>query len=350
MKQFRTSKNVPLYGVLLFVVVVVVLQVTTRFSHTAAINTSGPSHKTYIRKLVHRKANISYDSNIYPPTEPLPFFFGPRCPVAIDEPGTNFAYVLTPPDGNYFLGALVTAYTLRKVETVADIIICYREEDVSITPAMLEKAKSLNIILHPQAAPPRLQMVEAYKMSTMKIIGPWALESYDKVIYLDMDNIIYRNIDHLFYCPELTGVDHNEQLGLKSNFLCHSCDLSCKPSRPWATSAIMVIKPNADIIENILACTHPNISTAADMEYINCYFKCSFHKLPLYYQELDRGDWKPFSSNMYVAHWSCGRKPFHNDYKKMLRKEISVIHNPQCQLSELWFKLFFELGLDKLVQ
>lgn len=302
---------------------------------------------------------------VRPPSEPLAPGFGPFCPAAPDEPPVGrVAYVLTPADSSYVLASYVTAQSLRDVGTVADIVVAYLESEPTITPALVARGREMGLIMKPAPMPPtdgqQKRLHKRFDTSGMKITEPWGLTEYDRVIYLDMDNVVQRNIDHLFWCPDLTAVDHVEQLNEVSDHSCTSCSAACKPQRMWLMSAMMVLRPNKDVIAPILACSHPDIPwSISDMDFINCFYRCNFHRLPLEYQRIDRADIPDYTNATYVVHWSCGRKPFWVEYRDALvaplepdpAKRAPVVAGTEkgCLLSPAWHALFWRMRLHKLV-
>jgi lipopolysaccharide biosynthesis glycosyltransferase len=289
---------------------------------------------------------------------------GPHCPIAPDDKlSRKFAYSLTVPDSSYFLAALTTAFSLQRVKSKADIIIDYIESSTSEQYLLLEKARQLNITLRavrPQSIP-TVHTNFDYSRSVMKITVPWNMTEYDKVISLDTDNIVLKNIDHLFYCPDSSSVNHFEQLGKLRDLskTSQECDetLPCSfeslqncPSkiRGWYTSAMMVVKPDPSLIPKILNCKSKHINFISDMDYLNCFYSCKFVQLPVHYQNFDRPDLLPFSNITHVVHWSTGRKPFNKQYSRVLRGEVPWPKN--SRMSDIWHEHYFAAGLDKLVR
>jgi hypothetical protein len=273
---------------------------------------------------------------------------GPYCPIAPDDENvTKFAYVFTPADSAYFVATLVAAHSLRRTGTQVDIVIAYLATQPTITEFLLQKARDMGFILRPAQPPPSIQVIASYDMSAMKISEPWGMEEYDKIIYLDMDNIVFRNIDHLFFCPELSAVNHWDQLGRPYDRDCHSCDC---PDRKWLMSAMMVLRPDRSKIMPILSCSHPGITFMSDMDYLNCYWQCDLNQLPLYYQHIDNELFPPFDNETYVVHWSCGKKPFWGHRISVLTKQEPVSNPDGCRLSESWHNMFFDAKLDEIVR
>ena len=278
---------------------------------------------------------------------------GPFCPVARDEPPRGkIAFVLVPADSAYWLAALVAAHSLQKVETVADIVLAYLPHP-TITSNLLDRARAMGLILRPvKGELPRIASTQSYDTSVMKISEPWgSMGDYDRVILFDMDNVALRNIDHLFFCPEATSVNHIGQIGRRSDPSCNSCSSACMPERKWMTSSMMVLRPNPHMVASIVSCQHPDITFLGDMDFINCAFKCQFHSLPIVYQILDSPTpyFPKLSNRTFVVHWSCGRKPFWADSAtRLLRREL-VPDTDGCSMSSIWHKLFWELQLDVLI-
>jgi len=80
----------------------------------------------------------------------------------------------------------------------------------------------------------------------------WGLTMYDKVIYLDADTIVVRNMDHLFQCPNLcVVVRHSERFN----------------------SGVMALRPSDDVLNDMLSKIHTLPSyTGGDQGFLNVYF------------------------------------------------------------------------------
>lgn len=72
---------------------------------------------------------------------------------------------------------------------------------------------------------------------------------YEKIIFIDSDQMVLRNIDHLFEKPHMTAT------------ICGKC---LHPDWHDLTSGLMVIEPNKDFYLNLVACIEPAVKRKYD--------------------------------------------------------------------------------------
>lgn len=95
----------------------------------------------------------------------------------------------------------------------------------------------------------------------------WGLTDYEKVLYLDADTIVVRNIDHLFGCPGLcVVVRHSERFN----------------------SGLMVLTPDAAVLDDMLDQIESTPSyTGGDQGFLNVYFS-EFIDSPMFDPDADQ--------------------------------------------------------------
>eukprot|EP00960_Hanusia_phi_P065120 765996-Hanusia_phi.AAC.1 len=258
------------------------------------------------------------------------------------------AYVLAPHDDQYFIASLVVAKSLLDVKTRAKIVFAVVEH-TQYLESLLQIARELNIRIWIVQPPPRISYHD-YASSLLKVTVPWNLTTYQKVIWLDMDCVVLRNIDHLFACPSLSAVDHMKQI--------------FRQGPRWLCTALMVIKPSIVELDRILQFRR-NAETISDMDVINHAMggwlwrkEAHFNEIPHAYMIYDRNDlpnkgWGVLNfSQVYTAHWSNVPKPFFSQWRPTLIGALPIAS--ACKgfslICPTWFQLYFKLGLDAIVR
>lgn len=128
-----------------------------------------------------------------------------KFPVLVGKKKSNHAFVLLVMKGDsYMLGAMVCAFSLMNVKTTKDIVLMVTD-DVSDDIINCAKHVFTTIVRVPYI------QINALKLRTVKqqmLYESWKNVSptkwnclaldYEKVIFIDADKIVFRNIDHLF--------------------------------------------------------------------------------------------------------------------------------------------------------
>ncbi|KAL6209271.1 hypothetical protein ACLB2K_020213 [Fragaria x ananassa] len=110
----------------------------------------------------------------------------------------------------YVCGAIAAAQSIRMSGSTRDLVILvdetiseYHREGLA---AAGWKIHSIQRIRNPKAEP------EAYNEWNYSKFRLWQLTDYDKIIFLDADMLILRNIDFLFEMPEISATGNNATL------------------------------------------------------------------------------------------------------------------------------------------
>ncbi|KAK9054825.1 hypothetical protein SSX86_025904 [Deinandra increscens subsp. villosa] len=110
----------------------------------------------------------------------------------------------------YVCGAIALAQSIRQTNSSKDLILL---ADHSISPKSLRglesagwKIKLIQRIRSPHA---KKGAYNEYNYSKLRI---WQLTQYDKVIFIDADLIVLKNLDELFGYPQLSAVGNNKYL------------------------------------------------------------------------------------------------------------------------------------------
>ena len=141
--------------------------------------------------------------------------------------------------------------------------------------------------------------------AAMTKLAIFKYDMFDKIIFLDSDVVLFKNIDHLFECPHMTAV---EDIGFEES------DYSYK----FFNAGVMVIKPDKKEYENIINTMNSEellaIKGLDDQDVLHHYYN----------------DWKertdlhlPYTYNVMGLLWSCN---FYGPYTPLEIGDIYVFH------------------------
>jgi len=178
----------------------------------------------------------------------------------------------------------------------------------------------------------------------------WRLTQYERVIFLDLDQMVLRNLDHLAVWP-----DANVSLIASGDYTLAACNLTV----PTLLSAVLVLRPRQDHFKNLVSMMRfhrlPNGTEIwpwhTDQEMIAEYFHSDYELLPMQYMwfptecyctETAHGPARPFS-DVYLVHFTWGIKEVWLPNKAATRKYNvclqEVYHLYQFFTSVAWFWL-----------
>ncbi|KAI3442661.1 Hexosyltransferase [Psidium guajava] len=110
----------------------------------------------------------------------------------------------------YVCGAAAAAQSIRMSGSTRDLVILVDETISEHHQAGLEaagwKVHTIQRIRNPRARP------GAYNEWNYSKFRLWQLTDYDKIIFIDADQLVLRNIDFLFRMPELSATGNNGSL------------------------------------------------------------------------------------------------------------------------------------------
>ena len=230
----------------------------------------------------------------------------------------NYRYITLLSDDSYIFGVILLHESLKKVNTqyplevlvtsnVSKPILNILEQlDLTyyVTDA-IEKPEFINYNKHIQ---PRFTKTWALCLTKLKIFG---MTQFDKLIFLDADIMVLKNLDHLFEYPHMTSALDGEYFNLW-------------PDDPHFNSGILIISPNKkeynqliDYITNFSLDIWNKKQCIADQELLNLYYSnwyqeeiCHLNKyydiFAPYIQEYQIED---IDANAYFIHF-IGRKPW----------------------------------------
>ncbi|WOK96548.1 UDP-glucuronate:xylan alpha-glucuronosyltransferase 3 [Canna indica] len=109
--------------------------------------------------------------------------------------------------GHYVCGAIAAAHSIRSSGTARDLVILVDEavsrRDRTGLEAAGWKVRTIRRIRNPKA---KRDAYNEYNYSKFRL---WQLTDYDKIVFIDADLLVLRNIDFLFALPEISAAGND---------------------------------------------------------------------------------------------------------------------------------------------
>ncbi len=174
----------------------------------------------------------------------------------------KYAYVCVLSTDNYLDGALILNENLRELNSKYELLCVVNdrlsEESINTLHRFGIKTKNTRAI--------KTNMGIGRWNYTFDKLNIFSLVEYDKIVFLDLDLLILKNIDHLFDWDSIAaGLD-----------------------MPWHddefNSGVMVIEPNMDLYNDMIEKLYATkYNYTDDQDLLNDYFVKNFIALPLKY-------------------------------------------------------------------
>ncbi|CAB4319692.1 unnamed protein product [Prunus armeniaca] len=200
----------------------------------------------------------------------------------------------------YVCGAIAAAQSIRMAGSTRDLVILVDETITEYHRGGLEaagwKIHTIQRIRNPKAEP------EAYNEWNYSKFRLWQLTDYDKIIFIDADMLILRNIDFLFQMPEISATGNDASL---------------------FNSGVMVVEPSNCTFQLLMDHVNEIVSyNGGDQGYLNEIFTW-WHRIPKHmnflkhFWEGDEPEIKQMKTSLfeadppilYVLHY-LGNKPW----------------------------------------
>lgn len=249
----------------------------------------------------------------------------------------RFAYVLYATNTSYATAALVTLHSLKNLTTRDDLDFILLH--TGLPQYLLTSIQSIGAVpIKVNRIDHTDNMNQFFKDCLIKL-KVFQLMHYERVVYLDVDSVLLKNLDGLFTLPFPESLAAPRAYWLQ---------------QPWASSMLMVVKPSLALWDRIT----PYIRIASqkrylDMEIINYAFKDDICFLP---QEMtilnseweDRnqsfrfGDSQQTLNSVCMIHFTGLGKPwyFHPKWIRHLRPEAYPIF---YNLWQTWWSIREEI-------
>lgn len=215
----------------------------------------------------------------------------------------NYTYVTLLSSNDYIIGVIMLYQSLKSVKAKYPLFVLCSDNISSSTLKVLEKFKIEYMILSEHIVVNKGKLIngEGYGHwdRTFDKLYVWTLLQFSKVVYVDSDMYVIRNIDHLFNKPHMSAV---------------IADKFNEPGLDKLNSGLIVINPNKDEfidMKKLWESGAINLDNAGDQDVIRYYYS----------------DW----GTMNNLHLSSGYNVFYSDVTLgLIKKEdvdpVSVIH------------------------
>lgn len=199
------------------------------------------------------------------------------------------AFVTLVTNADYALGALALVRSLRKVDTEADIVVLATDNAVDLEPLAAERCRIIEVSQLPvssqfrqrhsrKAVHERAPFTKGEKplfhdpLDNFSKLRLWELTQYERVVFLDADTLVVRNIDRLFGYPEFSGAPNLYETLADMHRL---------------NSGVFVAKPSGATFDHMLGVLDaPDaVWRRTDQTFLESYFP-QWHGLPYIYNTL----------------------------------------------------------------
>lgn len=195
----------------------------------------------------------------------------------------NYSYVTLLSDDTYAYGVILLLESLKTVKSKYPLHVLVTDEvsaptieilkQLDLTYEIVDTIKTPNIILkHNYAINARFSGIWRNCFTKIKIFN---LTQFEKIVFLDCDILILKNIDNLFNKPHMTAAIDGEYFNLY-------------PNNPHFNAGCLVIQPNKEDFNNLMNLINTlNIDNyqntiIADQELLNIYYNDWYNKKDLH--------------------------------------------------------------------
>jgi len=248
----------------------------------------------------------------------------------------QFAWVTLATNDSYALGALVVAFSLKKVNTVHQLAVLITP---GVTQTMREKLQTVfnlvqevNVLDSKDAA--NLALLARPELGiTFTKLHCWRLTQFEKCVFLDADTLVLQNSDELFEREEL----------------------SAAPDVGWPdcfNSGVFVFRPNLETFEKLTQfAVQKGSFDGGDQGLLNSFFanwaqSDSSRRLPFIYNTCSTACYsylpafKEFGENVKILHFIGQLKPWLINFDPVAKKP-----NPPQEYKHLTNYLDFWWGI-----
>ena len=230
----------------------------------------------------------------------------------------KYSYITLLSDDSYIYGVMLLNKSLKDVNTQYPLEVLVTSNVTKPILNILEQLQLKYYIINPLQSD---EMIKYNSKINSKFAKTWSLSltkleifkmtQYDKIIYLDADIMVLKNLDHLFKYPHLTSAIDGEYFNLW-------------PDDPHFNAGIIIIEPDKDEYDKLIDFTFNNAFSnwnkhqcIADQEILNLYFnnwpnQSNLH-LNKYYDifapYIEEEQIEDVKENCYFIHY-IGRKPW----------------------------------------
>lgn len=231
----------------------------------------------------------------------------------------RYAYVTLLGTDDYLPGTLCLAASLKRVKSRYPLLVlCFKSVSSDTMEKLKRRGLQTRVLVDTVTVPGINQGGYERWNYTFDKLQVFNLLEYEKVVFLDSDMLIVKNIDHLFGMPHMSAV---------------VADVYDQPDCTELNSGLLVIEPSAKesqgLIDTLLSDRLSQLPMFGDQDVIRAYFSDWASKpelrLPvgynLFYPFMDQF----YKANgkrrdIYVIHFVYGKKPWQYTFKEVLKK------------------------------
>jgi glycogenin len=270
----------------------------------------------------------------------------------------RFSFVSIITSNNFLEGVLVLHYSLGKTNSKYPFLLLVTPNISEEVLKVLSKHGIQYAIVQNIENPTQVDAEHRW-FPTYPKLNIFGLIQFDKLVYLDADMVVFRNIDELFERPHMSAVNAGGLLPERCGY-------------GWTSlnSGLLVVEPSLELFQDMLSKvgTIEKVETGSDQDFLQAYYLNwpeqkelhLDHGYNIFYYDLDSYSQLfgySFSSDQYVLrviHYAGDRKPWHmykERYgvkllvKSLLRKltPIKIAHELQDESIKLWFRHYRNL-------
>ena len=230
----------------------------------------------------------------------------------------NYSYITLLSDDSYIYGVILLSESLKEVKSQYPLEVLVTPnvtkpilnvlDQLQLSYKIIEPIKRDDFIDYNKKLSARFTKIWELCLSKLKI---WTLTQFDKIIYLDNDTLILKNLDHLFDCPHMTSALDGEYFNIW-------------PDEPHFNAGILIIQPNLEEYNKLYeyAMTYQINSwnkqqCIADQELLNLYYSNWVNQEELHLNKyydvfapyIQEEQIEDIEQNAYFIHF-IGRKPW----------------------------------------
>jgi glycogenin len=266
----------------------------TELSHPPISDSIGRPNPVYDVEQVKRHLEVSKDSvswkKFVPSTDAI-------------DPSKKYAYASLLCDDAMIDSAQVLVYSMKQTNTPYPFLILLLPSVSETAELSLKKlgATPLRINMLDYPFPVNAEKVAINKMCRYSKLHIWSQVDYEKIVFVDMDMLIVRNLDDVFAYPEFSAV---------------------KDAGDAYNTGLFVLSPSMDTYKDMLHKYSNSPSyNQGDQGFINWYFggggkmgRDVKYSLPVDYNVMVKnqrfGQWHEIRSNARIFHLTSETKPW----------------------------------------
>ena len=195
---------------------------------------------------------------------------------------------------DYLKGVLTLSFSLKKQKSKHPLF-AFLTPDVSIQ--LEDKLKGQQILTRriPKIPPPNLNVQQKRFLHVWSKLELWNQTDIKKIVFLDADTIVLKNIDNLFNVPLQNGIamapacvcNPEKKPNYPPEWKANICSFSSlkKPNIPfYGNSGVICLEPRANVYKDMMKEMGPYKNLSApfpEQDFLNTYFKGKI--TPLHY-------------------------------------------------------------------